>query len=73
MVTSGAEAKCLAGLQITSPVLWVNTERNICEAGCGRALEVGPGIILGGLWKALYPNVPCRPAGKAGEIDLLEI
>jgi [acyl-carrier-protein] S-malonyltransferase len=72
-VTSGAEAKRLAGLQITSPVLWVNTERNICRAGCERVLEVGPGMVLSGLWKALYPDLPCLPAGKVEEIDLLTL
>lgn len=71
-ISGGAEAKRLCGEQITSPVLWVDVERNVMAAGYDRILEAGPGAVLGGLWKAICTDVPCRPAGKAADIAVLE-
>ena len=62
-VASGAEAKRLAGEQISSAVLWVDIERNLKAAGAVRVLEAGPGTVLCGLWKAVFPAEPCLPAG----------
>jgi [acyl-carrier-protein] S-malonyltransferase len=67
-IASGAEAKQLCLRQIVSPVLWVEVERAILAGGCGRVLEVGPGTVLGGLWKALGSDVACQPAGKMEDI-----
>jgi [acyl-carrier-protein] S-malonyltransferase len=69
IITSGDEAKRLAGEQITSPVLWVDSEKNIQAAGCERVLEVGPGTVLAGLWKALYAAPVCQAAGTAEAIE----
>ncbi len=71
-IPGGAEARRLCGLQITSPVLWVDVERAVKDSGFRRVLEAGPGTVLAGLWKALFPQEPCLPAGKAGEIASLE-
>jgi [acyl-carrier-protein] S-malonyltransferase len=71
-VSSGEEAKRLAGEQITSPVLWVNIERNLKAEGFQRALEAGPGTALGGLWKAVCPEAPCLPAGTWEAIKEIE-
>jgi len=68
-VSSGKEAKDLCGRQIVSPVLWVEVERSVKDAGFERILETGPGNVLGGLWKALYPDLPCRPVGKAPDLE----
>ncbi len=70
-IPSGVEAKRLCGLQITSPVLWVDVEHAVKASGCGRVLEAGPGTVLAGLWKAVYPGEPCLPAGKISEIAAL--
>lgn len=67
-VSSGAVAKRLAGEQITSPVLWVDIERNLRAEGFERVLEAGPGTVLAGLWKAVYPDFPCLPAGTVEAI-----
>ncbi|MDR1625877.1 MAG: ACP S-malonyltransferase [Spirochaetia bacterium] len=71
-VSSGEEARRLAGEQITSPVLWVNIERSLKAEGFQRALEAGPGTVLGGLWKAVCPETPCLPAGTWEAIQALE-
>jgi [acyl-carrier-protein] S-malonyltransferase len=68
-VSSGEEARRLAGEQITSPVLWVDIERKIQAEGFQRVLEAGPGTVLAGLWKALYPEQPCLAAGSVEAIE----
>ncbi|MDR3201477.1 MAG: ACP S-malonyltransferase [Spirochaetales bacterium] len=69
IIASGDEAKRLAGEQITTPVLWVDIEKNIQAGGYERILEVGPGTVLAGLWKALYADPVCRSAGTAEAIE----
>jgi [acyl-carrier-protein] S-malonyltransferase len=68
-ITSGGEAKELCGRQIVSPVLWVEVERAVNAAGFGRVLETGPGTVLCGLWKAVFPDRPARPAGSLTDIE----
>jgi len=71
MISSGAEAKELAGSQIISPVQWVAEEQSILDAGYERILEVGPGMVLTGLWKSFYRKLKCQPAGKIEAIEKL--
>ena len=68
-IADGKEAKELCGRQIVSPVLWVEEERAVRDRGCDRVLETGPGNVLSGLWKALYPEFPCKPVGKAADLE----
>ncbi|AEJ62453.1 malonyl CoA-acyl carrier protein transacylase [Spirochaeta thermophila DSM 6578] len=68
-LTSGEEAKRMAVAQITSPVRWTEEEQALLEEGVQRALEVGPGTVLCGLWKALSAEVPCLPAGTREQIE----
>ena len=71
-VSSGAEAKQLALLQITSSVRWVDEEAAIAAAGNFAAcLEVGPGKVLQGLWKDTENAVPCYAAGTVEDIKNL--
>jgi len=73
LVTSGAEAKKLALLQITSPVRWVQEEAALIAAGGFAAcLEVGPGKVLQGLWKDSGSELPCYAAGTVEDIGKLE-
>ncbi|MDR0786021.1 MAG: ACP S-malonyltransferase [Treponema sp.] len=65
-ITSGAEAKRLALLHITSPVRWIDEEASIIADGFGAAFETGPGRTLAGLWKGM--DVICRAAGTVHEI-----
>ena len=39
--------------QLTSPVRWTQTVRNMLEDGCSRFLELGPGTVLQGLVKRI--------------------
>ena len=71
-IETGEEARRLAVEQITRPVLWAAIEKNILAAGCERVLEVGPGTVLAGLWKAVCGEPPCLPAGSAEAICGLE-
>jgi [acyl-carrier-protein] S-malonyltransferase len=67
-IASGAEARQLCVRQVVSTVRWVDEEKSILADGFQRCLEVGPGSVLGGLWKAFSREVPCLPAGKQEEI-----
>jgi [acyl-carrier-protein] S-malonyltransferase len=62
-ICSGAEARALCGQQVVSPVRWVDEEARLVADGYGTFLEVGPGTVLTGLFKALRPEVACRAAG----------
>lgn len=67
-IKSGAEARQLCSKQLTSGVLWVKEEKAVLEAGVEKVLEVGPGAVLAGLWKALKGNPVCQPAGTVENI-----
>jgi [acyl-carrier-protein] S-malonyltransferase len=71
VISSGTEAKELAGSQIISPVQWVKEEQSILDQGYERILEVGPGMVLTGLWKSFYRKLKCLPAGKFDAIEKL--
>jgi [acyl-carrier-protein] S-malonyltransferase len=68
-ITSGAEARELCGRQVVSPVRWADEETRLVADGYDAFLEAGPGTVLTGLFKALRPDVRCRPAGTLGEIS----
>jgi len=50
-------------------VRWVEEEQSLLDDGFTRFLEVGPGSVLGGLWKAFTRDYPCLPAGKLEDIE----
>ncbi|OHD73863.1 MAG: malonyl CoA-ACP transacylase [Spirochaetes bacterium RBG_13_68_11] len=62
-IASGAEARALCGRQVVSPVRWVDEETRLAADGYVDFREAGPGTVLTGLFKALRPDVDCRPAG----------
>jgi [acyl-carrier-protein] S-malonyltransferase len=67
-IASGAEARALCGRQVVSPVRWVDEEMRLLADGYGDFREAGPGTVLTGLFKALRPDVDCRPSGTLAEI-----
>jgi [acyl-carrier-protein] S-malonyltransferase len=73
-VSSGAEAKKLALVQVTSSVRWVDEEaaimadRNNIDGGIEACLEAGPGSVLQGLWRDSGSEVPCYAAGTVEDI-----
>jgi len=70
-ITSGEEARQLCVRQVVSTVRWVDEEQCLLDDGFDRCLEVGPGSVLGGLWKSFSKDVPCLPAGRLEDIDKL--
>lgn len=46
--------------QITEPVRWEETIRQLLAAGCDRFYEIGPGRVLAGLLKRIQRKVDCH-------------
>jgi [acyl-carrier-protein] S-malonyltransferase len=67
-IASGSEARTLCVRQVVSPVRWTDEEARLLGDGYGTFLEAGPGAVLTGLFKALRPDVDCRPAGTTEAI-----
>ncbi len=75
-IHTGAQARELCVQQLVSTVLWVDEARSVAADGYDEVLEVGPGTVLGGLWKALVKadesvTAPCRPAGTIDDMAAL--
>jgi len=68
-IASGQEARKLCVRQAVSTVRWVDEEQSLVDDGFDRFLEVGPGSVLSGLWKAFTKEYLCRPAGKLEDIE----
>ncbi len=60
-VTTGAEMKELCLKQLVSTVRWTDEERAMVNDGCNRFLEVGPGTVLTGLFKAFASGLESEP------------
>ncbi|NBC28609.1 MAG: ACP S-malonyltransferase [Spirochaetes bacterium] len=76
LVTSGDEAKELCLKQLLNTVLWTAEEESLLRDGPGRLIEVGPGTVLAGLWKAFSKgrdNVEAsvEPAGTLEQIEAI--
>jgi [acyl-carrier-protein] S-malonyltransferase len=75
-VDSGDRARELCLEQLVSPVRWVDEQRSLLAGGVRSFLEVGPGTVLGGLFKALKKqdgqiDGECLPAGTVENINKL--
>jgi [acyl-carrier-protein] S-malonyltransferase len=53
--------------QITAPVQWERCAR-VIAARAARAIEVGPGKVLGGLMRRIAPEFPCVPTGDVAGV-----
>ena len=76
-IDSGEEARQLCAEQLVAPVRWVDEESAILADGYDQLLEVGPGEVLGGLWKAFIKGredvtLKCVPTGKLDQIAAIE-
>lgn len=49
--------------QLTAPVKWTQTMRQILQNGATSFTEVGPGRVLGGLLKKVNRQIPCESIG----------
>jgi len=62
------EIKKLLFEQVTAPVRWEETIRNMIDNGFDEFVEVGPGKVLQGLAKRINPNVTCFGIDKFSEV-----
>lgn len=54
------EIRVLLRRQMTEPVRWEATMRNLLAEGCERFYEIGPGRVLAGLLKRVQRKVDCQ-------------
>ncbi len=76
-IGSGEESRRLCAEQLVAAVRWVDEESVILADGYDELLEVGPGEVLGGLWKAFIKGreeitLQSLPAGKLDQIAAME-
>jgi [acyl-carrier-protein] S-malonyltransferase len=58
-ITSGEEARDALIRQVTAPVRWVESVREMMDAGVNVFVEVGPGKVLCGLMRQIERSVRC--------------
>jgi [acyl-carrier-protein] S-malonyltransferase len=76
VLTTGEEARKLCLDQLVQTVLWTPEMESLVRDGSGTFLEVGPGTVLGGLWKAYAKTkegleIPMYPAGKLEDMEAI--
>jgi [acyl-carrier-protein] S-malonyltransferase len=67
-VTRAAEIRELLYQQLSSPVRWEESVRNMVRDGAARFVEIGPGKVLQGLVKRIDPAVETGGVDKYGDI-----
>lgn len=75
-IRSGEESRQLCAEQLVAPVRWVDEETAILADRYDQLLEVGPGEVLTGLWKAFTKGreeieLESTPAGTLEQISSL--
>lgn len=67
-VRKSAEIRDLLYRQLTSPVRWEETIRNMMKDGAGTFVEVGPGKVLQGLIKRIDASVTVKGVEKITDV-----
>lgn len=67
-VTRANDIRELLHQQLSSPVRWEESVRNMIRDGAGRFLEIGPGKVLQGLVKRIDPTVETAGVDKYTDI-----
>ncbi len=76
-VVTSVEARAITGrdevvpllvAQVTAPVRWADTMAALRAFEPALAVEVGPGRVLSGLARRIWPELPCHPVGDAAGI-----
>ncbi|MEV7525568.1 ACP S-malonyltransferase [Streptomyces sp. NPDC091371] len=67
-VTTGAEAVVALRAQLTSPVRWNEAIGELAARGTGRYVEVGPGMVLGGLIRRIVPGARVHATHTAHQL-----
>ncbi len=68
-VESKDEIKKLLSQQLTYPVLWEDTIKNMVADGVEEFVEVGPGKVLQGLVKRINPDVKISNIDKYSDVE----
>jgi len=63
------EIKKLLFEQLTSPVRWEESIRNMIKDGVDEFYEVGPGKVLQGLVKRINPGIKCYSIDKYSDVE----
>ncbi len=76
VIATGEEARELCLDQLIRTVLWTPEMESLVRDGSSAFLEVGPGTVLGGLWKAYAKTkegleIPMYPAGKLEDMEAI--
>ncbi len=66
-ITSGDEAREALIRQVTLPVRWLDSMREMIEQGVNVFVEVGPGKVLAGLLRQIDRSVRCFNVEDAAE------
>lgn len=70
LATTRTDALALLAKQLTAPVRWVESMRNLAALHPeARWLEIGPGSTLGGLLKRIVPGVTATPLGTVTDLE----
>ena len=64
--------KNLLNEQVTAPVRWEETIKNMIEDGADEFYEIGPGKVLQGLLKRIDPNVKSVGIDKFADLEKLD-
>ena len=68
-ITSGAEAREALIRQVTQPVRWLESIREMIEQGVNIFVEVGPGKVLAGLLRQIDRSVRCLGVEDAASLQ----
>ncbi|HTR45780.1 MAG TPA: ACP S-malonyltransferase [Verrucomicrobiae bacterium] len=68
-VTSGEEAREALVRQVTLPVRWLESVREMIDQGVNIFVEVGPGKVLSGLLRQIDRSVRCLNVGDAASLQ----
>lgn len=68
-ITSGAEAREALIRQVTQPVRWLESIREMIEQGVNIFVEVGPGKVLAGLLRQIDRSVRCVGVEDAASLQ----
>ena len=68
-ISSGDEARDALIRQVTAPVRWLDSIREMTEAGAGVFVEVGPGKVLSGMLRQIDRSVRCWNVEDAASLQ----
>ena len=71
-VSTGRAARALLVRQLTTPVRWAASVRQMVACGADRFLEIGPGSVLRGLNRRIVKRIPCASLGEPEDLEAWE-